>query len=392
MINNTRRDRLSVLYVTVPSYFDLEISLLRELNAITDLTVMMLIIPQSLKSSAFAIEKIPSKAGIYNWTEIKGLQKYAKLVPLENFKFVIAPTNALREMHQVKPLIKDFLKDHHFDILHGTSLSKFANYLYPVFGGIKHRILTLHDPIPHNKLSLPRQLINETTIARFRNVLLLNNSLTDAFLKRFHFRTPKLFYSRLGVYDFLKSFPCKEISNLNTDKYILFFGRIEEYKGVDNLIRAFKASEAKQLGYKLVIAGKGVIHESIEDDSIVVFNHYIQNDILSNLIRNAYFSLATYLSATQSGVIMSSFALETPVLVTPVGGLPDYITSSDGEQMGYICGNTSADSIKEAINYLLNNPIQVARFKRNIANAIAPDGDLGWRKIANDIKSIYSAI
>lgn len=391
-MNNTPQ-KPRVLYLTVPSFFDLEISLLRELDKLVDLTVMMMVIPKSSKSSAFDIEKLPEKCGVFHATEISGMAKYRHLLPLDKFYLGIIPQNTFSQIRHIQPKIKDFLYNREFDLLHATSLSKLAIFSYPTFSKIKHRLLTVHDPIPHNKLSLNKRILQEWCISWFRNILLLNSCQANDFKNRFHFRSPKLEFSRLGVYDFLNSYQNQTLQNLENQKYMLFFGRIEPYKGVDNLIKAYKASKASKTGIKLVIAGKGTINEPIGDsDNIICMNEYIPNNLLSNLIRNAMFTVVPYISATQSGVIMSSFACNTPVMVTPVGALPYSVKSSTGENLGFICKGSDPDSLIQSINHLVENPGDLSDFRKNITKATASGGELSWEVIASDLVKTYDKL
>lgn len=391
---NMKTDKMpSILYITVPSFFDLEISLLRELAKIVDLTVLMLVIPESRQSSALDISSISLETGVYEACKLEEMDKYRHLLPLEVLKMAFLSKNSFSEMKRLRPEITDVVSSRKYDLIHATSLSKFAIWLYPTFSGIKKRLLTLHDPIPHDKLPFLKRFMHELTIRRFKNVLLLNKNQTYAFMQRRHLTVPKIFYSRLGAYDFLNSFGNCKTPVKEGKKYILFFGRIEPYKGVDNMIRAFKKSDSLKKGYALVIAGKGKINEPhSESDGIICLNNYIPNEMLSSLIKGATFTVATYLSATQSGVIMSSYACGTPVLVTPVGNLPDATLSTDGSSLGHVCAGTDMKSVLEGIEFMTSHESEIDGYRKNIKKAFAPEGEMGWHRIALELKDIYSQI
>lgn len=385
-------NRLSVLYITVPSFFDLELSLFRELNKIVDLKIIMLLIPQSLRSSAFEIKELPEQTGFYNWESIKGLEKYKNSLPLDNISFLYISKNNVLEMRKVKKHVNKYLRNNHFDLLHATSLSKFATFIYPNFFSIKHRILTIHDPVPHDKKSLLKRIIHKHTIAKFHNILLLNKIQHSELLKDFHIRKPIIYFSKLGVYDFFKTTKIKEIPDINSSKYFLFFGRIEPYKGVDIIINSFLKSNAIKNGFDLIIAGKGNIQNKIEHPNIKYINRYISNEELSGLIKKAFYVLATYQSATQSGVIMTSFALGTPVMVTPVGNLAESIKTLNGEEMGLVCKDKSEKCIKETIDKAIEEPALNINFRQNIEYATSENGELCWKKIAQELLLTYQKI
>ena len=101
----------------------------------------------------------------------------------------------------------------------------------------------------------------------------------------------------------------------DSKNYILFFGRIEEYKGLSVLIEAFKNI---QQNTKLVIAGSGELPYAINDDRIILVNRYIDDQEVANLYVNSRCVVYPYLSATQSGVIAVATYFHTPVIASNV--------------------------------------------------------------------------
>ena len=109
---------------------------------------------------------------------------------------------------------------------------------------------------------------------------------------------------------------CPEITNLN--KYILFFGRLEKYKGVEHLYEAFKNNKNLR-EFNLVIAGKGYIYFPHTCDSRVIFmNRYIEDDEIKSLFTKAACVVYPYISATQSGVLSLAYKFQTPALVSDI--------------------------------------------------------------------------
>lgn len=105
-----------------------------------------------------------------------------------------------------------------------------------------------------------------------------------------------------------------EISN-----YILFFGNVEKYKGVELLIESFKQSKISS-EYKLVIAGRGPLSdESLTDHpNIIRLNRFIHDAELKQLFSNAIFVVYPYISATMSGVLSLAYYFGKNVLVSDV--------------------------------------------------------------------------
>ena len=102
--------------------------------------------------------------------------------------------------------------------------------------------------------------------------------------------------------------------------YILFFGRIEKYKGVNNLYKAFSANSELSKNYILVIAGNGELGiDGIgRDKNVLLIQRYIMDSEVAYLYKNAACVVYPYISATQSGVLSLAYYFGTPVLASDV--------------------------------------------------------------------------
>jgi glycosyltransferase involved in cell wall biosynthesis len=130
-------------------------------------------------------------------------------------------------------------------------------------------------------------------------------------------------------YTFYKKYAKDGILN---NKHILFFGSVSQYKGIEDLLRAMPLVLEKFPNESLIIAGRskddnilnGEIFKKFKNQ-ITVINRYIPNKELVTLVQESKFVVCPYLDATQSGVLMTSYALNTPVVATSVGAFPEYI-------------------------------------------------------------------
>jgi len=117
-------------------------------------------------------------------------------------------------------------------------------------------------------------------------------------------------------------------------RYILFFGFIRKYKGLDLLIQGFKQSGVFDENVKLLVAGEFYEDESKYRDlvselnlsgSVIFHDRYISDDRVKYYFGVASLVAQTYRSATQSGVTQIAYHFERPMLVTDVGGLPEIV-------------------------------------------------------------------
>ena len=127
------------------------------------------------------------------------------------------------------------------------------------------------------------------------------------------------------------------------DKIILFFGFIRKYKGLDLLLEAMVDERIQQQNIKLLIAGefyddeknyKDIIKEHQLEKSVILHNHFIQDNEVRYYLSACDSIVQPYRNATQSGVTPLAYHFEKPMIVTNVGGLPAMV---DQERSGLVC-------------------------------------------------------
>jgi D-inositol-3-phosphate glycosyltransferase len=126
------------------------------------------------------------------------------------------------------------------------------------------------------------------------------------------------------------------------DKFILFFGFIREYKGLDLLLKAMAEPAVQSLGVKLIVAGEFYEDEKPYFDLIrtldigqrvLLHTHFISNEDVRYYFSAASLVVQPYRSATQSGVTQVAYYFNKPMVVTDVGGLAEIVP--DGK-CGYV--------------------------------------------------------
>lgn len=154
----------------------------------------------------------------------------------------------------------------------------------------------------------------------------------------------------------------KEKLSLNPNcKYLLFFGFIRDYKGLDLLLEAISHDKIKSIdNLKLIIAGEFYSNEEKYLDLIkdlgIENNVILRTDYIAEDQVNLYFCACDmitqpYKTATQSGVTQIGYHFNKPMLVTNVGGLPEII---EDQKCGYVV-NPDPESISNAISDFYTN-------------------------------------
>lgn len=381
---------MKLLYVTIPAYFDLEISLIRELSKICEVKVILFISNKSLKSSAFSLNEIEEQCDLISAHEYNGMRKYREFINCTDWFIANNPNNSIRNAFKLTKKINQFIKIFKPDLIHYTSFN-FNIVGTTIINRNKFRsLLTIHDPESHDKMSIKNKLLKLLTIRSCKNIMFLS-CVSDYLQKKYLKNCKNIYYSRLGPYDFLNKYVNASYGEMLPKKYLLFFGRIEKYKGVDLLINCFYKTKAYKEGYHLIIAGKGeiLLSKSYEADNIHIFNRYIENEELANLIYNSRFIILPYLSATQSGVIMSAFALNKPVLATNVGNFNQIL--GNGKYGKIIEPNNEVELIN-GINDMISSDQDLSRVSQRIHSDFNGNGLNGWSVIANDLIKTYKMI
>lgn len=139
-----------------------------------------------------------------------------------------------------------------------------------------------------------------------------------------------------------------------SQNYVLFFGFIRDYKGLDLLFDAMADERIAQKGVKLIVAGEfyGDPKPYLEQmkrldisDRVVMHTEFIPDHEVNRYFCAADLVVQPYKNATQSGVSQIAYHFEKPMVVTNVGGLPEIVP--DGKA-GFVV-EPDAQQIADAI-------------------------------------------
>lgn len=126
------------------------------------------------------------------------------------------------------------------------------------------------------------------------------------------------------------------------NSYLLFFGFIRDYKGLDLILKAFADERFRSQNLKLIVAGEFYTdskpyYELIDHlhlkDAVIMRNEFIPDSAVSDYFCAADLVVQPYKSATQSGVTQIAYHFNKPMIITNVGGLSEFVP--DGK-VGYI--------------------------------------------------------
>jgi D-inositol-3-phosphate glycosyltransferase len=173
-------------------------------------------------------------------------------------------------------------------------------------------------------------------------------------------------------------------------RYMLFFGFIRAYKGLDLLIKAFADKRLRKKKLKLIVAGefyedsapyKQLIKLYDLEKDVILFDHFIRDADVPLFFGAADIVIQPYKSATQSGVTQIAFHYEKPMLVTNVGGLREIVHD---RICGYVVKPEPEEIAEAIIDYFNNNRIE--EFSEGVRRE---KEQFSWDKMTASIIEVY---
>lgn len=136
---------------------------------------------------------------------------------------------------------------------------------------------------------------------------------------------------------------------VSTDNRLVvgFFGRISAYKGLKMGIDAVRIASQSTPGIELKIMGSGDVGDlDLSGLNVQVVNRWIKNEEIVPLLDQLDLLILPYVEASQSGVLAYAIGLGLPVVVTPVGALPEQVRLAG---VGVVAESVSPEAVANGI-------------------------------------------
>ncbi|MFA4851893.1 MAG: glycosyltransferase [Bacteroidales bacterium] len=273
-------------------------------------------------------------------------------------------------------------------------------FMGPCFGTIARKIRKnghskiisiIDNIIPHEKRPGDRVLAKYFVNAVDGFVAMSKSVLDD--LETFDKKKPKLFCAH-PLYDNFGAIIPKEVAiqKLGLDSslnYILFFGFIRDYKGLDLLLEAFSICINKDNSLRLIVAGEfysdpkpyfEIIKKNNLEEYVLMHNDFIPDEKVADYFCASDIVVQPYKDATQSGVTQIAYHFNKPMIVTDVGGLAEIVT--DGK-VGYVVKPEITEIADAILKFYKNN-----KEEEFSANAALEKQRYGWEKMTEAIEQL----
>lgn len=274
-------------------------------------------------------------------------------------------------------------------------------FMGPCFGTIarlikrnkKTKILSILDNIiPHEK-RIGDRLLSKYFTSSIDGFVSMSQSVNDD-LSSFDTQKPRT----LSPHPLFDNFGAIEdrdeaVEKLGLDvkeRYMLFFGFIRDYKGLDLLLQAIASPWFKDANVKLIVAGEFYSNEEkyqklISDlklqDRIILRTSFISNEEVGTYFSASDIVVQPYKTATQSGVTQIAYHFNAPMLVTDVGGLAEICPH---EKVGYV-----VDVSAEAIASSIQDFFESNRHDEFVENILEEKKKYAWNILTQSLVDVY---
>jgi len=316
--------------------------------------------------------------------------------------------NEFREVYRIKTHksdIKDFLKQTILlkrpiklikiikkikpNIIHITHFHPWLLFVFCLRKIYRFKIFyTCHDnPFEPKETPAPFMNFLEKTFAKSADIVITHSNFVKNSIEKY-LKNKKIIVLHLGIYE--RICYVKEKFNLSGPLNLLFFGRIEEYKGLDILIESFEILKRKKLDIFLTIAGRGKISGTllykIQSLNINLKNYWLSNEELCDLLNKADVLIAPYKQATQSGIVITALTYGIPIIATDVGANREFI--EDGKD-GFLVKPNDPEDLAKKIEIIYNNRNLLKEFNKNL---LEKSKFFKWSFITQKLIEVYKEI
>lgn len=322
--------------------------------------------------------------------EYSGREVPADVAALVRTNGFASPVDLMRLVADLRVFRPDVV---HLQEAAGPRRALFNLTVETLFGRRARIALTVHDPKPHDgrDAAAHRRTARLNALVRRRaDVVVVHGAYCADVYRTLSLRPgQRLVESQHGL--ILE--PSAHCPAPNGPLRLLFFGRMEAYKGAEVLLEACRILHRTAIPFELLVAGRGPELDRLQSafealPEVTVRNGFIESDQLIAAIQACECVVLPYLNATQSGVAAGAYAGRRYVVASETGGLPDIV--KDGRN-GLLVPPGDADALAAALTSLAGD--QTLR-RRLLAGAEATAaGVLDWGGITERLQpELFEAV
>lgn len=173
------------------------------------------------------------------------------------------------------------------------------------------------------------------------------------------------------------------------EKYVLYLGTINPYKGLPVLVNAVNEMPSMPEGWKVVVAGSGkdeCLGRICDDDRFILINRFLQNDEIAGLLRKASVVVCPYVTMSQSGIPQTAFAFGTPIIASDLDGFKEIIF--DGEN-GLLFKTGNHQSLSKLLLTIMNDSQNSRTLREGAGHYTERHPEYNWTHISKQYIDLF---
>ena len=238
------------------------------------------------------------------------------------------------------------IRKEHFDAIYFESLHTW-NLPIMLMSGKAKTYQVIHEVIPHEGDSQVKMvdLMNKAVVKFADTIVLRNKTYIQDMIDRYGISADRVKYLELW-----RRYPAYT-TPVHSGR-VLFFGRINPYKGADNLLEIVRLCPNIQFDVvgRVDSQMQGIVDQLAKEKNVMLNNDYVTDAEMRESFVNCDWAIVPYNSASQSGIIIDAYKYSRPIIAFAVGAIPEQV---DDGKSGYLveAGDNKkfADKLKEAM-------------------------------------------
>lgn len=255
-------------------------------------------------------------------------------------------------------------------------------------------IWTVHNVLPHNQLFI-NDLLARKFLSKLSSIKIVHSKYTIEEMSRLGLdvNNAKIIPigNYIGVYkNNINKTEARKILNIgNKDFVFLHFGRIEPYKGVENLLKVF--SELNRPETKLIIAGRCInpklqkilsFYKSMPN--LMIIDQFIPDKDIQLYFNAADITVYPFKKVTTSSSVILSLSFGKPVIYPNIGNLSDL-----PNDIGYSYELDNVNGLKQSLSLAIEKK---CKLKVLSSNAFIYAKKQSWDNISAETIKVYSEL
>ncbi|MCK4327404.1 MAG: glycosyltransferase family 4 protein [Candidatus Diapherotrites archaeon] len=254
----------------------------------------------------------------------------------------------------------------------------------------RHVCLTLHnarpqgiDPVTDAAGSFYDDFFGEKIFGQCDRIAAVSRNTLETTLQEEYRGKASVVYNGVNLEDYDPRMDCSDTLSEYGD-FVFSNGRLVEQKGFKYLLEA-----AKSIDSHIVILGRGQQKKRLKrlaPDNVTFITKPVSEEILACLYGAAKAFVLSSLYEPFGMAFLEAMAMETPVVGTTVGGIPEIVT----KEVGRLVPPRDPAAIAEAVNSILASPAQAKRMGH--AGRKRVQKNFTWDHSAQGYEKLYASL